>query len=67
MNKDKICATCKYNEYCPPSMYCGNEDSPNYEEQTFYNDSCDSWEAKEKCNNRNRAEDESSGRQALQG
>jgi hypothetical protein len=45
----EICGNCKYNRYSREfgDFYCGNEDSFNYEVQTFYDDTCEDYEEKE--------------------
>ena len=48
MNKNKVCSTCKHNKYDDiQDFYCDNVDSLNYEEEIFYNDTCDRWETEE--------------------
>lgn len=48
----EVCGTCRYNKrvydgHCHSEFCCGNEESDNYAVPTFYDDTCEDWEAKE--------------------
>ncbi len=47
---DKVCGKCMYNRYSTEcgSYYCGNEDSENNGTLTFYDDTCEDFEEKER-------------------
>lgn len=48
----EVCGTCRWNKrttngHCNAEWSCNNEDSDNYAVPTFWDETCDDWEAKE--------------------